>query len=156
MQRGRRLAQAGLKNSADGRWAVVNVLNYESTALPGSGIHVIGDASGCGMPKAGHAANLETKLCADAIVRLFLNGQPDPHLVAYSACFASITASTTSWLSAVHQYDSTDRKMKLASNGCKTLVNGLPATATKAASIDGDNFEDMATWFKTLMQDTAG
>jgi hypothetical protein len=36
------------------------------------------------------------------------------------------------------------------------LVNGLPTTATEAASINGDNFEDMASWFKTLMQDTAG
>ena len=45
---------------------------------------------------------------------------------------------------------------QLASNGGKTLVNGLPTTAKEAASINGDNFEDMAIWFKTLMQDTAG
>jgi sulfide dehydrogenase [flavocytochrome c] flavoprotein chain len=150
------LAQVGLNNSADGRWAVVDVLSYESTALPGSGIHVIGDASSCGMPKAGHVANQEAKICADAIVRLFLNGQPDPQPVANSACFSPITASTASWLTAVYQYDATDRKMKVASNGGKTLVNGLPATATEAASINSDNFEDMGTWFKTLMQDTAG
>jgi sulfide dehydrogenase [flavocytochrome c] flavoprotein subunit len=150
------LAQAGMNNSADGRWAVVDVLSYESTALPGHGIHVIGDASNCGLPKAGHVANQEAKICADAIVRLLSNAQPDPHPVANSACFSPITANTASWLTAVYQYDAVERKMKVASNGGKTMVNGSPATATEAASINGDNFEDMGVWFKTLMSDTAG
>jgi NADPH-dependent 2,4-dienoyl-CoA reductase/sulfur reductase-like enzyme len=150
------LAQAGLNNGADGRWANVDVLSYESTALPGSGIHVIGDASSCGMPKAGHVANQEAKICADAIVRLFLNGQPDPQPVANSACFSPITSSTASWLTAVYQYDATDRKMKVASSGGKTVVNGMPATATEASSISSDNFKDMGTWFNTLMGDTTG
>ena len=148
------LAQAGLNNGVDGRWAHVDVLSYESTAFPGSGIHVIGDASSCGMPKAGHVANQEAKICADAIVRLFLNGQPDPQPVANSACFSPITSSTASWLTAVYQYDPSDRKMKVASSGGKTVVNGAPATATEAAAINSDNFEDMGIWFKTLMGDT--
>ena len=148
------LAQAGLNNGAEGRWANVDVLSYESTALPGSGIHVIGDAASCGMPKAGHVANQEAKICADAIVRLFLNGQPDPQPVANSACFSPITSSTASWLTAVYQYDPADRKMKVASNGGQTIVNGAPAAATEAASINSDNFKDMGTWFKTLMGDT--
>jgi NADPH-dependent 2,4-dienoyl-CoA reductase/sulfur reductase-like enzyme len=148
------LAQAGLNNSADGRWAVVDVLSYESTALPGHGIHVIGDASNCGLPKAGHVANQEAKICADAIVRLLSNGQPDPQPVANSACFSPITASTASWLTAVYQYDAAERKMKVAASGGRTLINGVPAAATEAASINGDNFEDMGTWFRTLMSDT--
>ncbi len=150
------LAQAGLNNGTDGRWANVNVLSYESTAAAGWDIHVIGDASSCGLPKAGHVANQEAKICADAIVRLLSGGQPDPQPVANSACYSPITASTASWLTAVYQYDATDGKMKVASNGGQTLVNGAAATATEAASINGDNFEDMGTWFKTLMGDTAG
>lgn len=40
-------------------------------------IHVIGDASSCGMPKAGHVADQEAKICADAIVRLApIHGRP--------------------------------------------------------------------------------
>jgi len=77
---------------------------------------VIGDASSCGLPKAGHVANQEAKICADA----------------------------------------TDGKVKVASNGSQTVVNGAPATPTEAASINGDNFEGMCTWFKTLMGDTTG
>jgi len=145
------LAQAGLTN---GRWASVDVLSYESTALPDSGIHVIGDASSCGLPKAGHVANQEAKICADAIVRRFQNVPLDPQPVANSACFSPITASTASWLTAVYQYDAADGKMKVASNGGKITFNGVTATPTEAASITSDNFQDMGTWFKTLMLDT--
>ena len=148
------LAQAGLNNSADGRWAIVNVLSYESTAPGAEGVHVIGDASSCGMPKAGHVANQEAKICADAIVRLMAGQQPYPQPVANSACFSPITASTASWLTAVYQYDAAERKMKVAASGGRTLINGVPAAATEAASINGDNFEDMGTWFRTLMSDT--
>ncbi len=148
------LARAGLNNSADGRWANVDVLSYESTAPGALGIHVIGDAASCGMPKAGHVANQEAKICADAILRLLAGGQPFAQPVANSACFSPITATKASWLTAVYQYDATERKMKIASNGGQTLVNGLPATATESSSIDGDNFENMSIWFRTLMADT--
>jgi len=149
------LAQAGLNNGTAGRWANVNVLSYESTAAGAAGIHVIGDASSCGMPKAGHVANQEAKICADAIVRLMTGGQPDAQPVANSACYSPITANTASWLTAVYQYDSSDGKMKVASNGGQLLVNGVPAVPTEAATVSQDNFQDMGTWFNTLMRDTA-
>lgn len=148
------LARAGLNNSVDGRWAVVDVLSYETTALPGSGIHVIGDASSCGLPKAGHVANQEAKICADAIVRLLQNGQPDAQPVANSACYSPITASTASWLTATYQYDPVDHKMKAAAAGGKTVVDGVPAGAIESAKINSDNFKNMGTWFRTLMSDT--
>lgn len=148
------MASAGLNNSDDGRWAKVNVLNYASTASGATDIHVIGDAASCGLPKAGHVANQEAKICADAIVRAFLGAQPDPAPVANSACYSPITASTASWLTAVYQYDATDGKMKIASNGGQLLINGQLATATESSVINNDNFKDMGTWFKTLMQDT--
>lgn len=148
------LAQAGLNNSADGRWAMVNVLSYESTLVGAEGIHVIGDASSCGLPKAGHVANQEAKICADAIVRLMTGAQPDPQPVANSACYSPITASSASWLTAVYQYDPVDRRMKIASSGGQTVVNGVAATATEAASVSQENFKDMGTWFTTLMKDT--
>ncbi|MBL8388310.1 MAG: FAD-dependent oxidoreductase [Hydrogenophaga sp.] len=149
------LAQAGLANSADGRWAMVNVLSYESTASGATGIHVIGDASSCGMPKAGHVANQEAKICADAIVRLMTGQQPDPQPVANSACYSPITASSASWLTAVYQYDPADKRMKVASNGGQTVINGVAATPTEAASVSQENFKDMGTWFTTLMKDVS-
>ena len=142
------LARAGLANSADGRWAVVNVLSYESTAV--AGVHVIGDAASCGLPKAGHVGNQEAKICADAIVRLLGGGQPDPTPVANSACYSPITAGTASWLTAVYQYDAAQGRMVVAANGGNTAG----ASAVEAASISARNFRQMHTWFDTLMRDS--
>ena len=142
------LAAAGLNNSTDGRWAMVNVLSYESTAA--SNIHVLGDAASCGMPKAGHVANQEAKICVDAIVRLLGGQQPDPAPVANSACYSPITASSASWLTAVYQYDAVNKKMVVAANGGNTVG----AKATEAASINANNFKQMNTWFNTLMGDS--
>ena len=44
--------------------------------------------------------------------------------------------------------------MKAASAGGQTTINGAPATATEAGSVSGDNFQNMGTWFRTLMADT--
>lgn len=142
------LANAGLNNSADGRWCLVDVLNYESTAI--AGVHVIGDAASCGLPKAGHVANQEAKICADAIIRVLAGQSPDPAPVANSACYSPITASTASWLTAVYQYDAGTRKMLLAANGGQTVG----ARATESASISATNFRQMNTWFNSLMGDS--
>jgi NADPH-dependent 2,4-dienoyl-CoA reductase/sulfur reductase-like enzyme len=148
------LHNAGLNNSKDasgtpdGRWCLVDVLSYESTAAPG--IHVIGDASSCAMPKAGHVANQEAKICADAIIRLLGGQQPYAAPVANSACYSPITASTASWLSTVYQYDSVNKKMVVAANG----GNAVGAKATEAATISSENFRQMNTWFTTLMGDS--
>ena len=131
------------------------MLSYESTAPRAQGIHVIGDASSCGMPKAGHVANQEAKICADAIVRLLAGGQPDPQPVANSACYSPITASTASWLTAVYQYDATDAqdegRVQRWPDRWSTACLRRPR---RSSSINSDNFEDMGTWFKTLMRDT--
>jgi len=142
------LAAAGLANGNGGRWAAVDVLSYESTAVPG--VHVIGDAAQCGLPKAGHVANQEAKICADAVVRLLSGRQPDPAPVANSACYSPITAGTASWLTAVYQYDPATRSMKVAANNGSTVG----AKAIEAASISTGNYRQMQTWFGTLMGDS--
>lgn len=138
----------GLNNSSDARWCVVNVLNYESTVHPR--IHVIGDAASCGMPKAGHVANQEAKICADAIIRALGGQEPDPAPVANSACYSPITARTASWLTAVFQYDAVNQKMVVADRGGNTVG----AKATEAAVISEKNFQQMNVWFNTLMSDS--
>jgi hypothetical protein len=59
-------------------------------------------------------------------------------------------------VTAAYQYGAASKGMKVASNGGQLLVNGVPATATESASIDGDNFQRMGIWFDTLMRDTSG
>ncbi len=134
------IAASGLNNSA-GRWAGVNVLSYESTAAPG--IHVIGDSSATTQPKAGHIANQEAKVCADAIANLFAGRTIDPAPSTNSACYSTITMREASWLTAVFAYDSATKTMK-----------PVPGAVGEAGTGTQDDFEDMLKWFSALMGDT--
>ena len=130
----------GLANSG-GRWAGVNVLSYESTAVPG--IHIIGDASATTQPKAGHIANAEAKVCADAIIRLFKGQALNPAPRTNSACYTPITSTTASWLSVGFKYDPVSGTMVATGSG-----------VTESAGADKDNYEEMLKWFSSLMADT--
>jgi sulfide dehydrogenase [flavocytochrome c] flavoprotein chain len=131
----------GLANAGSGRWAGVNVLSYESTAVPS--VHVIGDASATTQPKAGHIANAEAKVCADSIIHL-LRGEPlNPVPITNSACFTPITKTTASWLSVVYRYDPASGTMLPTGNG-----------VTESLGANADNYEEMIKWFDNLMADT--
>lgn len=137
------VSTVGLANATEGRFAGVNVLSYAST-VPGAGkVHIIGDASATTQPKAGHIANQEAKVCADAIVRLLGGGSPDPAPVTNSACYSTITMSQASWLTAVFQYDAASATMK-----------GVAEASGASTGWNQSHFEDMGEWFKALMGDT--
>jgi len=135
------VARTGLANATEGRFAAVNVLNYASTLAPR--IHVIGDASATTQPKAGHIANQEAKVCADAIIRSLAGLAPDPAPVTNSACYSTITMRSASWLTAVFQYDPVSSTMQ-----------AVPAGSAASVGWNGDNYEQMAIWFKALMADS--
>ncbi len=137
---GRVITANGLAD-AGGKWSSVDVLSYESKVAPG--IHVIGDASATTQPKAGHIANQEAKVCADAILRLFSGRAVDPAPVTNSACYSPITFDTASWLTVTFAYDPVS----------KTMVP-VPASAGEASARSKDNFEEMNKWFKALMGDS--
>lgn len=139
------LAVAGLNNATEGRFGRVSVLNYASTVAGAEKIHIIGDASATTQPKAGHIANQEAKVCADAISRILSGGSPDPAPVTNSACYSTITMSQASWLHALFQYDpaTTDMQAVAAASGASSGWNA-------------ENFEDMETWFNALMGDSFG
>lgn len=128
---------------AGGWFCPVDVLSYESKVK--SNIHVIGDASATTQPKAGHVANQEAKVCADAIVRLMSNpALPlDQAPITNSACYSPVTKSTASWLSVVFHYDPVSKSMVAAA--------GQPV---EAPSISTANYSQMNTWFSVLMTDT--
>jgi len=134
---------AGLANATGGRFAGVDVLDYASTVSGASKLHVLGDASATTQPKAGHIANQEAKVCADALTRIFAGGQPDPAPVTTSSCFSTITMKQASWLHAMFQYDPASAAMKL-----------VPESFGASAGWSGDNLDDMNTWFRSLMSDT--
>ncbi|MDP1900627.1 MAG: FAD-dependent oxidoreductase [Rubrivivax sp.] len=135
------VAATGLANATEGRFAAVDVLSYASTLAPR--VHVIGDSSATTQPKAGHIANQEAKVCADALVRIFNGGQPDPAPVTNSACYSTITMKQASWLIAVYQYDALAKAMAPVANA-----------SGASAGWNSDGFEEMNIWFKALMGDT--
>lgn len=135
------LANAPGPDAAPGKFAGVDVLTYESTAVPF--VHILGDASATTQPKAGHIANAEAKVCADAIIQLLSNGTVNPSPVTNSSCFTPITRETASWLSVVFRYDPVSRTMKPTGAG-----------VTESVGATTENYEDMLKWFTNLMSDT--
>ncbi|MFN8668134.1 MAG: FAD/NAD(P)-binding oxidoreductase [Gemmatimonadaceae bacterium] len=135
------LANAPGPNNAPNKFAGVDVLTYESTAVPF--VHILGDASATTQPKAGHIANAEAKVCADAIIQLMSGGTVNPAPMTNSSCFTPITRTTASWLSVVYRYDALSRTMVPTGSG---VTESLDATS--------ENYEDMLKWFTNLMSDT--
>lgn len=134
-------ASSGLVNDAGGRFVKVDVLSYASTAAPL--VHVIGDASATTQPKAGHIANQEAKVCADALVRIFGGQPPDVAPVTTSACYSTITMDQASWLHALFQYDPASATMQ-----------PVPAASGASAGWSSRSFQEMDEWFNALMADT--
>lgn len=133
----------GLNNALGGKWAGVNVLTYESSNPGLAGIHIIGDASSTTQPKAGHLANAEAKVCADAIIELFKVGTINQTPITNSSCYTPITKTTASWLSAVYRYDPASKAM---------LPTGSGVAESNGAN--SHNHEDMLKWFNNLIADT--
>ena len=131
----------GLANAPGAKWAGVNVLSYESTAVPF--IHIIGDSAATTQPKAGHIANAEAKVCADAIIQYFKGSAINQSPITNSSCFTPITKTTASWLSVVYRYDPASGTMVPTGNG-----------VTESDGATSENYEDMLKWFNNLMADT--
>jgi sulfide dehydrogenase [flavocytochrome c] flavoprotein subunit len=133
----------------------VNPLTYGIASYPN--IHVIGDScavpasDGKPVPKSGHMANSEAKVCADAIVRSFTGEAPDENIATSSACFSPITNKTSSWLSTNFIYgDIFDASGNVKGKGMHRVDIGEAA----ADMIDGDSYQDMFTWADSMFSDS--
>lgn len=136
------LFDAGLIDTANNKlWAGVHVDTYQSLFDPD--IYVIGDAHDSNQPKAGHIANSEAKVCADALLRnLGLRPprvMPDEAPVTNSACYSPITASKASFLTAGFRYDMNADKMVR-----------VDASFGEAETINSDNYKMMLAWANNL------
>lgn len=135
------ITASGLANDASGRWGQVNPLSYESTAT--ANIHIIGDSQATGQPKAGHIANAEAKVCADAIIRLLNGDQPYAAPMTNSACYSPVSVNTASWATVVYQYD--------ANSGAMVPVPGSSGAAEVSTQ---SSYSDMFDWANNLFSDT--
>src|SRR5512143_326399 len=152
-QRAGAIAAALPLNSA--RFVPVSPLTYGIASYPN--IHVIGDScavpssDGKPVPKSGHMANSEAKICADAIVRAFNGEAPDEDIATSSACFSPITNQTSSWLSTNFIYgDIFDASGNVKGKGMHRVDIGEAAYDM----IDGDSFQDMFTWADSMFADS--
>ena len=111
MRAGAVAVQAGLANS-NARWCNVQFLNFESTAA--RHVHVLGDAIQIApaMPKSGHMANSQAKVCAAAIVAELSGFEPDPAPMLTNTCYSFVDERRAIHVASVHEYVSTERTFK--------------------------------------------
>ena len=133
----------------------VDPLTYGTAAYPN--IHVIGDAcavpasDGKPVPKSGHIANSEAKICADAIVRALAGEEPDQNIATSSACYSPVTSKKASWLSTNFIYgDIYDANGNVKGKGMHRVDIGEAASNM----IDGDSYEDMFEWAESIFADS--
>lgn len=136
--------RAGLATVGN-RWCGVDFLTYESTRH--QGIHVLGDsvAGSPGMPKSGHMANQEAKVCAGAIAALSV-GQPVPAepLIA-NTCYSFVSQSEVIHVASVHRYDAEKKAM--------VTVPGAGGLSPAPSQVEA--LYAMA-WAANIMNDTLG
>lgn len=96
--------QSGLANF-NKRWCEVDFLTFESTQA--KNIHVLGDSTLAAplMPKSGHMANQQAKVCAGAIVDLLEGRDPNPEPIINNTCYSFTTDKEVIHVASVHRYD---------------------------------------------------
>ena len=126
-QRAGAVARAAGVVTANDRWCEVDFLSYESISV--RNVHVLGDAIQVAplMPKSGHMANQQAKVCAAAVVALLSERAPNPSPVLTNTCYSFITDREVVHVSSVHQYDRQARTMlTVAGSGGLSPAMGEP------------------------------
>ena len=114
-QRAGKIAQiAGVAN-VDKRWCEVDFLSYESKLIPN--IHIIGDSVSAALPKSAHMATSQARICANAIISLFNQVQPDPEPVFANTCYSFINDKMAMHVANVYRYDAVKKVMVPAEGG---------------------------------------
>ncbi|HYT48322.1 MAG TPA: NAD(P)/FAD-dependent oxidoreductase [Burkholderiales bacterium] len=87
------------------RWCDVDWRTLESKAA--KGVHVLGDAtlSASGMPKSGHMANSQAKVCAAAVIALLNGREPSVNPVMNNTCYSFVSDREVIHVASVHQWD---------------------------------------------------
>jgi sulfide dehydrogenase [flavocytochrome c] flavoprotein chain len=102
--------QLGMAN-ANGRFCQVDFLTYESTAQ--KNIHILGDAIQVAplMPKSGHMANQQAKVCASAVIALLTGQAVNAAPIVANTCYSYIDDKEVVHVTSVHAYDREQKTM---------------------------------------------
>ncbi|MFW5427045.1 MAG: FCSD flavin-binding domain-containing protein [Methylophagaceae bacterium] len=129
---------AGIIN-VDNRWCKVDFLTYESTEK--ENVHVIGDAVHAKLPKSGHMANAQAKVCAAAVVALLAEQEPEQEPVFSNTCYSFVDDKQAMHVAAVYRYNKEQESMIVMPGG------GVSAQASK---LEGDYAN---SWGKNIWHD---
>ena len=126
-QRAGDLARTSGLININNRWAAVDWMTMESTAV--KGVHVLGDATfpAPAMPKSGHMANQHAKVAAAAIINLLKGEAVNAAPVVMNTCYSFVTARDVVHVASVHQYDAKDKTFKAVpgSGGVSAAANQI-------------------------------
>jgi NADPH-dependent 2,4-dienoyl-CoA reductase/sulfur reductase-like enzyme len=144
-QRAGAIARAAGVVTANDRWCEVDFRTFESIKVPN--VHVIGDAIQIvgGIPKSGHMANQQAKVCAAAIIALLAGEAPNPSPVINNTCYSFITDKDTVHVCSVHQYDAEKKTM--------AAVAGAGGLSPAMSELEGVY---AFAWAKNIWADMAG
>jgi NADPH-dependent 2,4-dienoyl-CoA reductase/sulfur reductase-like enzyme len=97
--------------TVNSRWCGVDFLSYESAVQ--KNIHVLGDAIAAApaMPKSGHMANQQAKICAAAVVAIQYEQAVNPQPMMNNTCYSFITDSEAVHVASVYHYDEQKKTM---------------------------------------------
>lgn len=133
--------RTGLANVGS-RWCGVDFLTYESTAL--KNVHVIGDsiAGSPGMPKSGHMANQEGKVCAAAVGALLSGEQPSQMPIIANTCYSFVSNREAMHVAAVYRYDAAKKAMVVAPGSSGVSIKPSEVEAVYAMTWAGNILND--------------
>ncbi|SIN73894.1 sulfide dehydrogenase (flavocytochrome c), flavoprotein subunit [Sulfurivirga caldicuralii] len=133
---------AGLTNESG--WCPVHQNTFESTIH--KGVYVIGDSSIAGkMPKSGHSANSQGKICAAAIA-VDLNGWDMPRPKLANTCYSLVANDYGISVVAVYQFDGKVMN-KVKGAGGVTPKGAAPSQYLAEATY-------ARGWYKSITHDT--
>jgi sulfide dehydrogenase [flavocytochrome c] flavoprotein chain len=136
--------KAGVVNVGD-KWCGVDFLSYES--LVTKGVHVIGDAiaGSPGMPKSGHMANQEAKVCAASIAASLTGQSASVNPIIANTCYSFVSNSEAIHVAAVYRYNASTKQM--------VAVKGAGGVSSEASATEG--IYAMA-WANNILNDSIG
>ncbi len=108
-QRAGKVAELAGVINIDQRWCEVDFLTYESKVK--NNVHVIGDAVHAVLPKSGHIANAQAKVCAAAIASLLAETEPEQQPVFSNTCYSFVDDQQAGHVAAVYRYDKKEQSM---------------------------------------------
>jgi len=129
---------AGVVN-VDNNWCAVDFLSYESSAQ--KNIHVIGDAVSAPLPKSGHMATSQAKVCAAAVIELLQGQAPDQNPTIANTCYSMVSGSEAVHVANVYRFNAEKRAMVAAEGG------GVSAQRSEVEAMLANY------WLKNIMDD---